>query len=485
MSRFDRFLTSPHAAPLATRRAWLQRSLALGGALGTGGLANLLLGSSQPAHAADYKALVCVFLYGGNDGMNMVVPVDTNLHAQYASVRGGLAVPRQRLLPLGATGHGLHPAMSALMPLWEQGALAPVFNVGPLFEPTTKAAYRAATEDSPLVPDSLFSHSDQQVLWECAGTSSLERTGWGGRASESLGTINPVISASGSNRFGVENLRVPLVVPGPGAQFGAYGLGAQDMDWRPNLLRRQAIDAMYAQTTELDLRRAYNEQQAVAFEMSARIGPLIASRPGDALSSPAIDAAFAPLIVDGRLATPLASQLYQVAKLIANNAQVQGNRQLFFASQGGYDTHEGQGAAEGTHAALLGELADALAAFHRALANLGLGQVVTSFTQSDFGRTFAPNLSGGTDHAWGNHQLVMGEAVKGGATYGRYPELTLGGPDDVGLEAWELQGRWIPTSAVDQYAATLLRWFGSTERQLDSLLPNLPNFGSERSLGFL
>jgi uncharacterized protein (DUF1501 family) len=168
---------------------------------------------------------------------------------------------------------------------------------------------------------------------------------------------------------------------------------------------------------------------------------------------------------------------------------VQGNRQIFFAQQGGFDTHGNQvaasGAVDGEHARLLKSLGDALAAFYTAMKNLGMGDVVTTFTQSDFGRTFKPNNSSGTDHAWGNQHLVMGGAVRGGTTYGRYPELALGGPDDVGVDAWELQGRWIPTTSVDQYAATLLGWFGASEAQLDAVLPNLVNFGANRRLGIL
>lgn len=472
-----------------TRRAWLQRSGGLAaGALGATGLGSLLLGA-RPAYAADYKALVCVFLYGGCDGMNLVVPTDLARHNQYAAVRGPLGLPRGSLVALAGSDYGLHPALQALQPFWNDQSLAPVFNLGPLAAPLTKAQYLAEPDGSPLIPDALFSHSDQQTQWETASTDTLSRTGWGGRASSALGTVNPVISVGGNGRFGVETLRTPLVLPGPGENFGAYGLRPEDTVWTPNRLRREAIDALYAEPQGPVLADAYRGQQATAFEMSERLAGIVGSVPGDAGSSPEIDSAFAPLIVNGQVSGDLARQLYQVAKLIRSNAQVQGNRQIFLAQAGGFDTHSGQVAADdataGLHAGLLRGLGDALAAFQRAMQNLGLAGAVTTFTQSDFGRTFAPNSTLGTDHAWGNHQLVLGGSVKGRLTYGRYPELVLGGPDDVGVESWELQGRWLPGSSVDQYAATLLAWFGATSAQLDSILPHLPNFGSARNMGFV
>ena len=191
---------------------------------------------------------------------------------------------------------------------------------------------------------------------------------------------------------------------------------------------------------------------------------------------------------DGNVVPGLARQLYQAAKLIHGNATVLGNRQIFFAQLGGFDTHANQigaSATVGNHARLLQQVGDALACFHNAMKGLALADAVTAFTQSDFGRTFTPNNSSGTDHAWGNTHLVVGGAVKGGLTYGTYPTLALGGPDDVGVDSWELQGRWIPTSSVDQYAATLLAWFGASDAQLDAVLPNLRNFGSARTLGFV
>jgi uncharacterized protein (DUF1501 family) len=465
-----------------SRRDWLKSGAALlaGSTLFGAGL--------RTAQAADYKALVCIFLYGGNDGMNMVVPTDATRYGQYAGVRKNLAIPSGQLVPLGSSGFGLHPSLAALAPHFAAGRLAPVFNVGPLAAPLTKSQYRAEPEGSPLIPDNLFSHSDQQILWECGSTDAQSRTGWGGRASALLGTTNPVISVGGNGHFGVEELRVPLVLPEPGASFGAWGLRPEDT-WTPNKLRKQAIDALYAQTQSVDLATAYASQQISAFATSERLAALIKSVPGDANASPVIDAAFAPLIQGSGLKTGIAEQLYQIAKLVLGRVTVQGDRQIFFATMGGFDTHSGQvdggNPTGGTHAILLRQLGDALAAFQTALVNLGLANQVTSFTQADFGRTFAPNNSAGTDHAWGNHQLVIGGAVQGGRTHGIYPTLALGGPDDVGLDSWERHGRWIPTSSVDQYAATLLRWFGASEAQLDAVLPNLPNFGSARSLGFL
>jgi uncharacterized protein (DUF1501 family) len=474
------------------RRHWLKMSGLAGGALGAATLGTLgsLLTPSTRAQSTDYKALVCIFLYGGNDGLNTIVPTDATRYGQYASVRKTLALPQSSLLGLGSTGYGLHPALSALTAAWSEGRLAPVFNVGPLFRPIDKAQFRAAPASSDLVPDSLFSHSDQQTLWESGSTDALTRTGWGGRAAEVMGTTNPVISVGGNGRFGLSSLVAPLVLPEPGANFGAAELGTES--WRtsyaPLVARADALRFMNAQAQDSDLGDTYAKMQRDAFAMSDRLGTLVKLKPGDAGSVAAIDSAFAPLIVNGALSTPLARQLYQVAKLIAANATVQGNRQIFFAQLGGFDTHGNQIGASvtvGQHATLLKQVGDALASFYAAMKAINMSQAVTAFTQSDFGRTFTPNNSSGTDHAWGNHHLVLGGAVNGGTTYGSYPELVLGGPNDVGVDSWELQGRWIPTTSVDQYAATLLAWFGANDSQLDAVLPNLRNFGSARRLAFV
>jgi uncharacterized protein (DUF1501 family) len=481
-----------HAAPAAalTRREWLARSgLGLAGALGAGTLGNLML-ATRPAYAADYKALVCIFLYGGNDGLNTIVPTDAARHNQYKAVRAGLHLPVASLRPLTGTSYGLHPALAGLAPVWADGKLAPVFNVGTLYKPMTKAQFRAEPASSDLIPDNLFSHSDQQNLWENGTTDTMTRTGWGGRASVALGTANPVISVGGTPRFGLSDTQSPLVLPEtPGDTFGAYNLQPADLTYAPNAARKKALDALYAEGQSLELREAFTAAQRNAFSVSDRLGALVKVKPGSAGTIAAIDTAFASLTrADKTLATPIARQLYQIAKLVAGNATVLGNRQIFFAQMGGFDTHGGQlvsgSPTEGTHADLLQGLGDALGAFYAAMKALGLSDAVTAFTQSDFGRTFKPNNSTGTDHAWGNQHIVLGGAVKGGTTYGTYPDLTLGGADDVGVESWELQGRWIPTTSVDQYAATLLGWFGASDAQLATVLPNLRNYTTKK-LGFV
>lgn len=486
---------SDHKKPTAHAFSARRRLLGMAGgsvlasAFGVGRLASLLLApASALAAESDYKALVCVFLHGGNDGMNMIVPTDTARYAQYSAVRGKLALPQSSLVKLGGTDFGLHPAMSSLATAWADGNLAPLFNAGPLFSPITKAQYRAASPTDAIIPASLFSHSDQSTLWETSSTTVLTRTGWGGRASEVLGTTNPVISLSNGGRFGLSSQGSALGLPGPGEDFGLSGLSATDQQWAPVAERNTALAAMYAEAQDSVLLDSYARQHREAVDVASRLGPLVKAKPGDSGGSAAIETAFAPLLVDGALATPLAKQLYQIAKLIAGNATVKGNRQIFLAGMGSFDTHGGQVGADvslGTHADLLKQLADASAAFNRAMKALGMGPQVTLFTQSDFGRTFKPNNSNGTDHAWGNHHLILGGAVKGGATYGTYPTLELGGPDDVGVATWEQQGRWIPTTSVDQYAATLLQWFGASSTQLDTILPNLANFGSRRVVGFL
>jgi uncharacterized protein (DUF1501 family) len=481
-------MTRPHFNAAAvdsavdfTRRRWLKHSTALTGALGLGSLGSLM--SSADAAADDYKALVCLFYFGGNDGMNMIVPRDATRHAQYAAVRGALALPRANLVPLDAN-YGLHPSMSALSTAIADGALTAVHNVGPLYAPLTKAQYRNAADGDPIIPDSLFSHSDQQLEWEAGTTSAFERTGWGGRASQVFGTTNPVISFGGNAHFGLTDYAGPWVLPGPGSNFGPNGFSSSV----PVAARRTALNRLMAEKQKSPMADAYAKVMRDAFELETRLTGLFSFNADPAADPTGITNAFLPLISGGGLTTGIARQLYQVSRFVANRTAVRGTRQIFFVQMGGFDNHSDQvggTSLEGSHADLMKQAGDGLAAFWRALKAIGMSDRVTLFTQSDFGRTFAPNESRGTDHAWGNEHLVMGAAVNGGTTHGRYPVLTLGGPDDVGVDSWELQGRWIPGTSVDQYAATLLRWWGMNESQLDLALPNLRNFGTARNVGFM
>ena len=286
------------------RRALLRRSgAALATALGAGSLANLLLGGGT-ALAADYKALVCVYLYGGNDGCNTVVPTDTARYAQYSSVRGPLALPRADLVSVPGTAFGLHPALSALADACASGELAPVFNVGPLWAPLTKAGYRAALPNSLLVPDKLFSHVDQQVLCQTASTDALERSGWGGRAAEVLGTANPVISVGGVPRFGLSARQSAMVLPAPGTAIGAWGLRPEDMAWAPAASRKDPFQLLHAQAQDVALADAYRAMQTDALAVADRLSGLVASLPGGSSAYAVIDQAFSAVIAGGQLQWP-------------------------------------------------------------------------------------------------------------------------------------------------------------------------------------
>jgi uncharacterized protein (DUF1501 family) len=444
-----------------------------------------LMSASAQAQAADYRALVCIFLYGGNDGFNSIVPTDSARYNQYASAREFLALPQGSLSALANTNYGLHPGLAPLQTAWNNGQLATLFNVGPLFAPLTQDEYLNTRK---TIPESLFSHSDQQTLWETSSHLSLATTGWGGRAAEQRSAS--VISVGGNGRFGISTNSVALVLPSyPGSNFGV-----DDWSWydSPRAKRQAAITALHNDATAGVMEGVYSGMQNKAFSVSQALASTLKIAPTDANPTPdiqTINAAFGNLA--NEMDNDLARQLYQIAKLIVQRSaipnSVAGNRHVYFAQLGGFDTHQGQiitgSPLEGQHARLLGMLGRGMAAFNKAMNDVGLGANVTTFTQSDFGRTFAPNTSAGSDHGWGNNHFIMGGAVQGG-TYGTYPTLQLGGPDDSGVNTWDSQGRWIPTVSVDQYAATLLRWWGLDDGQLGSVLPNLGNFGSA-NLGFM
>ncbi len=450
------------------RRDFLRRA----SALTAGGLASRLapmslLGLASQANAqafADYKALVCVFLYGGVDGNNLVVPYDSAGYAQYAAVRtpgSGVNLTQAQLLPIQPAStpspFGLHPQLAELQPLFAQKRLAVLANVGTLNQPTDKSTYLTQR------PDNLFSHSDQQNQWQSSISSGPSRSGWGGRIADRMAGQNagfPVVtSIAGSSLFIAGNSASPLALPASG------GLALQGFNnGSAAAARMSAMQAILGDNHDNAFVKTASDISSQAIALSGVVNPILTS------TSSSIQPLFA-----GQTSS-IAQQLLQVAKLIEARAQTGAKRQVFFVSLGGFDTHSNE---LNTLATLLGQLSPAMRSFYDATVQLGVASQVTTFTLSDFGRTFRPASGQGTDHAWGNHHFILGGAMRGGDMYGRYPQLALGGPDDV-----DIIGRWLPSTSVDQYGATLAAWFGLDAPGLAAVFPNLDRFPSV-NLGLL
>ena len=412
----------------------------------------------------DYRALVCVYLYGGNDAFNMLVPRSTAEYNQYASARGGLALPSSSLLalnpsvaPIGGASFGLNPAMPLLHGLFNQtqSPLAIATNIGPLLYPITKAQFEA---ESVPVPKQLFSHSDQSVTWLQARADAIDRRGWGGRLADMFHGSNANqqlsmnISIDGENVFQAGDDVVPYFV----GEDGAKGIDAVPL-WRPE--RRAAFIALRDAAHGNALQRQY-------------AGVVRRSMDNEVMLTDALDGenALATTFPD----TGLGRQLRMIARLINVRSTLQMQRQIFYVGLGGFDTHDNQLADQ---AEQLGELDAALAAFHAATVEMSMANAVTTFTASEFGRTTSVN-GDGTDHGWGSHHLIMGGAVNGRRIYGIPPNLSVEGPDDAG---W---GQIIPTTSVDQYAATIARWYGVPAGDMTTVFPNLGRF-SAPDLGFM
>jgi len=409
----------------------------------------------------DYKALVCVFLYGGNDANNMLIPFDTAGYANYASVRGPLAIAQNQLLQLGPTPNfALNPNLPDIQNLFNSKAAALITNVGTLMQPTDRKQYLAGT----TVPSNLFSHLDQQLEWQNASESSVTQTGWAGRIADITSTsYNPnatipmITSVAGDTLFcnGATSTPVsvsPGNISGTTCSEGASECGAQ----------QATAQALLSFSSGLSLVQADNSITKNAYSYAKTLS--------DAVQS------ITPLKTEFPANNGLAAQLKQIAQIIQARGALGVSRQIFFAGIGNFDTHSNQLAEQG---ALLASIGPALAAFYQATQELQVQNSVTSFTMSDFSRTFQPNSNTGSDHAWGSHHIVMGGAVHGGQMYGTFPDLALGGPDDSGSN-----GRWVPTTASVQYASTLARWFGVSTAQLTSIFPNIGSFTSS-DLGFL
>jgi len=410
----------------------------------------------------DYKALVCIFMFGGNDANNMLVPFDTAGYQNYSTVRGGLALPQNTLLQLAPQPNfALHPSMPEVQSLFNSGNAAFVANVGTLLSPTTVAQYQAKQV---VQPTNLFSHPDQQTEWQNQMQNAGGGTGWAGRMADKMNTqYNPgslvpmIASLSGDALFcnGSSTSPVSVSSGGPGA--------AACSDHSYCSSRQQTAQQFSTLSSGVSLIQADNGITNNAYAYNATLAN-------------ALGAASPLQTVFPTTANPFGAQLQEVAKLIQVRAALGVTRQIFFVGSGNFDTHGGQLPLQ---AALLSQLSPALGAFYQALQEMNLTSSVTAFTCSDFARTLQPNSASGSDHAWGSHHMILGGAVKGGKIYGTFPTLALGGPDDAGTN-----GRWVPSTSSAQYAATLAQWFGLPASDLPYVLPYIGNF-STNNLGFL
>jgi len=422
------------------------------------GRLNALAQSAPP----DYKALVCIFLTGGNDGHNTIVPLTQSQFNAYRAARGSIALPDNNgaLLPVehtDGTPYGFNPGLAAIHPLWAQGRLAVLANTGLLVQPVTRQQFLA---NAAPVPTNLFSHSDQIQQMQSGVPSTSGSSGWGARAVDAVQFMNgvstfpPSISVTGPSLYCTgQVVQSASLLPG-------FNLDASGMSLWP----QAAADA-----------RKTGMQQVVEFDSGLALVQAANKVRKDAISLNAMMSGSSATVGTAFPGTQLGSQLLQVAKLIKLRASTGIQRQVFFCSLGGFDTH---GAQSWQHWDLLRQVSEAMALFYNATVEMGVADRVTTFTLSDFGRTLEPS-GAGTDHGWGNHHLLMGGAVQGGRVFGTFPTLALGGPDDSGS-----RGAMIPTTSLDQYGATLAQWFGVPAAQLPSVFPNIGHFPTS-NLGFL
>lgn len=477
----------------AGRRDFLRRSgqLALSGTalpfvLNLAAIGEAAAFNSTPG---DYKALVCLFMFGGNDYANTVVTYDVDSYNEYSTVRGGttgIALDRAALTPtllnptaapvdpMGRTRqYALHPSMTGLAGLFNAGHAAVQLNVGPLIKPLTRTDYESSNHTLYPRPPQLFSHNDQQSTWQSSSPEG-SKIGWGGNIGDLIVPPNPQlnanalftgISVSGNTVFlaGDTALQYQVSTSGaikiqPATNSAVYGSTALPA----------AIKSLIQQPSTQVLENEYNKVTQRAISAEATVTAALAQ----------------PLGFTTTFGTDsLSQQLRMVARLINGRAVLGAQRQVFFVSIGGFDLHDYLIA---QHPALLGRVSAAVTAFYNATAEMGVANQVTTFTASDFGRTLASN-GDGSDHGWGSHHLVVGGAVRGQAFYGTPPPVsisnrytTAGGvrvydPQD----QWHVgQGRLLPTTSVDQYAATLARWFGVSDAEMPLVLPNIGNFGA-------
>ncbi len=462
-----------------SRRAFMRRSSQLAAMGAASSYAMGLAGLGEAAafsNAGGYKALVCIFLYGGNDHGNTLIPYDLPNYTRYSQIRGGngseaggaIALPRASLAntilqaPQGQTltddiTYAIAPTMPNLKARFDEGVMAPLLNVGPLITPTSFAQFR--NKSVPL-PPKLFSHNDQQSTWQSSQPEGAP-TGWGGRMSDLAQSANTNAMFTGINLSGnAVFLSGETAVPYQMSTNGAT-------EFRP--LRRNRLFGSSQGAAALDsiLRsgsgNVFAADHALINDRSIQYGQFINQAIDDSMFNTPFNSA-----------NRLARQLRAVASLIAGRNQLGVTRQVFMVAQGGFDNHD---ELIGTHDNLLGVVDEAMNSFYQATVELGVADQVTTFTASDFGRTLAFN-GDGSDHGWGGHHFIMGGAVNGGRFYGTAPSVSVDTPDQVG------RGRLLPSTSVDEYSATLARWFGVSNSELPSISPNIGRFASS-DLGFM
>lgn len=443
-----------------------------------------------------YKAVVCVFLSGGNDANNTIIPNhnDANVsnYAEYAASRSaqGLALAQNTLLPIsvpsmGNLSYGLHPSLGPLAgqpnngihELYAQGKMAFAINVGTLVSPMNKTQYQ---NNSITKPFQLFSHSDQVSQFQAGRSDTFSFTGWGGRTSDFMtsgsnpnGLIPMITSIRGSQLFTAGQVTQPMTIADSNTPLNeVLNPFAFSSDDPVTNARKAAFDAIRNANNGSDYQDASNAVTESALEAN------------EALSS--FDE-----VTENFPNSSMGRQLKQVARLIKKRGELNVDRQVFYVDRGGFDTHNNQ---LNTHAVRWAEVSQAVRAFYDEMVTQGAANDVTIFMMSDFGRTMDPAGSGGnvgSDHGWGGHLFVIGDAVNGGDFYGLdtgngtpFPTLTVDGPDDATFSANNARGRWIPTASVEQYAATIARWYGLPENQMSTVFPNLGSFSSS-DLGFM
>ena len=463
-----------------SRRAFMRRTgqLAVAGAASSYALGLAGIGEAAAFNATGgYKALVCVFLYGGNDYGNTLIPYDSLNYGRYSAIRGGgsedddISIARESLASTVLNQpndqvltddirYALAPTMPRLKARFDQGVMAPLLNVGPLITPLTKAQFESANTVAYPRPPKLFSHNDQQSTWQSFQPEGSP-TGWGGRMgdlgqSANTNAMFTAINATGNAVFLTGESAAPFQV---GTKGAVTINGLENPRIFGSSAARDALETVLANTGGHVFERDYANMVARTVEYGGFVN--------DALDGANVTTSFGA-------GNRLASQLEVVARLISVRQNLGVDRQVFLVSMGGFDHHDGL---IGSHEALLGELDFAMDAFYRATVELGVADRVTTFTASDFGRTLASN-GDGTDHGWGGHHFIMGDAVNGGQFYGTAPHVSLETDDQVG------RGRLLPSTSVDEYSSTLAMWLGVSPSELPSVAPNIGNFANP-DLGFM